>query len=326
MMSANGTLEIDSGELYDTDSLLSTDASSRYAPASLQDYDFENGRRYHTYRNGSYLFPNDEKEQDRLELVHYIMKKLIGDRLQRAVFTYPPRHVLDIGTGTGSWAIDFADANPDSQVVGIDLSQIQPSNIPPNCRFFVDDIEAPWTFDSKFDFIHARTMAGAIKNWDSLLQQAYDNLNEGGVIEFQECEVFFKSDDDSMKRLKAIPVWQEHLNNASEMVGQKLNIVETMPQRLERQGFTGIRDDIYKLPIGPWPKDRRLKELGYVTLFQAFEALESWTLAPFTRVLGWPKEDMRDLMDRVKGELTSARNHMYVCIHYTYGRKPASGF
>lgn len=32
-----------------------------------------------------------------------------------------PAHVLDIGTGTGIWAIEFAEQNPESLVVGTDL-------------------------------------------------------------------------------------------------------------------------------------------------------------------------------------------------------------
>jgi methylase of polypeptide subunit release factors len=33
--------------------------------------------------------------------------------------------VLDIGTGTGIWAIDFADEHPEAEVIGTDLSPIQ---------------------------------------------------------------------------------------------------------------------------------------------------------------------------------------------------------
>jgi ubiquinone/menaquinone biosynthesis C-methylase UbiE len=36
-------------------------------------------------------------------------------------------NALDIGTGTGIWAIDFADVHPETQVLGIDLSPIQPN-------------------------------------------------------------------------------------------------------------------------------------------------------------------------------------------------------
>ncbi|PCH01511.1 Hypothetical protein PENO1_042530 [Penicillium occitanis (nom. inval.)] len=297
--------------------------SPGYSPSSLQSYNFENGRRYHAYRDGSYMMPNDEKEQERLDLAHQIFKMLLRGHLHRTRLPHAPRNVLDFGTGTGSWAIDFADIHPDSHVVGIDLSPIQPSNIPPNCRFFVDDIESPWTFESKFDFIHARAMCGSIKDWDTLLHQALENLNEDGVIELQEYEAVYRSDDGTLERTEAIRTWQRQLNDASERVGQPMNSAETLKVRLEACGFVDVRDDAYKLPVGPWPKDRRLKELGYMMLFHCFEALEAFTLAPFTRVLGWTSEEMQQLMEGVKAELSSAQNHLYVMIHFVHGRKPA---
>lgn len=162
------------------------------------------------------MMPNDEKEQERLDLAHHIFKLLLRGRLGRAVFSSQPRYVLDFGTGTGSWAIDFADENPDSHVVGIDLSLIQPGYAPPNCRFFVDDVESTWEYDSKFDYIHGRGMAGSIRNWDSLLEQAYTNLNDGGTIEMQEYESCYKSDDDSLSRTPFIITWQQKLNEATE--------------------------------------------------------------------------------------------------------------
>lgn len=183
---------------------------------SVQNYRFENGRRYHAFREGSYMMPNDEKEQERLDLAHHIFRMILRGRLYRAPLPRQPRHVLDFGTGTGSWAIDFADEHPDSQVVGIDLSPIQPSSHPPNCRFFVDDVESPWTFEEeKFDYVHGRAMAGAIRDWDALLEQVYANLTEDGWVELQEYESVYKSDDDSLSRTPCTRLWQEKLNEAT---------------------------------------------------------------------------------------------------------------
>jgi cyclopropane fatty-acyl-phospholipid synthase-like methyltransferase len=37
------------------------------------------------------------------------------------------QRILDIGTGTGIWAIEMADQFPQAEVIGTDLSPIQPS-------------------------------------------------------------------------------------------------------------------------------------------------------------------------------------------------------
>ena len=52
--------------------------------------------------------PNDEGEQDRLDLYHHIFLLLLGGRLHSAPLENPQK-VLDVGTGTGIWAIDFAE-------------------------------------------------------------------------------------------------------------------------------------------------------------------------------------------------------------------------
>lgn len=88
---------------YETDSL--TSASTSLA-SSVRNYAFENGRRYHAFREGTYNFPNDEGEQDREDMKHAMMVNLLGGRLHFAPLGKRPQNVLDMGTGTGIWAIE----------------------------------------------------------------------------------------------------------------------------------------------------------------------------------------------------------------------------
>jgi ubiquinone/menaquinone biosynthesis C-methylase UbiE len=96
-----------------------------------------------------------------------------ADHRRRRKLTEMQR-VLDVGTGTGIWAIDFADEYPNTAVLGTDLSPIQPSMVPPNCRFEIDDARDEWTYPNDyFDFIHIRSLFGSIGNWNELYKQVY---------------------------------------------------------------------------------------------------------------------------------------------------------
>ena len=70
---------------------------------SVEDYEWEHGRRYHGYKAGAYPLPNDESEMDRLDLQHHITTRLLEGKLHLAPLD-DPRDILDIGTGTGIWA------------------------------------------------------------------------------------------------------------------------------------------------------------------------------------------------------------------------------
>ncbi|KAH7247651.1 uncharacterized protein BKA55DRAFT_71240 [Fusarium redolens] len=105
--------------------IASSTASMR---SSIIDYRHENGRRYHRYKDGKYNFPNDDQENERLE--HHLCLLTLGNKLGLSPPNLPDskvKRVLDLGTGTGIWAIDFGDEHPEAEIIGIDLSPIQPS-------------------------------------------------------------------------------------------------------------------------------------------------------------------------------------------------------
>lgn len=66
------------------------------------------------------------------------------------------------------------DEYPEADILGVDLSPIQPSWVPPNVRFMVDDVEAEWVHPPEtLDYIHIRHMTSSIRDWPKLLEQAY---------------------------------------------------------------------------------------------------------------------------------------------------------
>lgn len=56
--------------------------------------------------------------------------------------------------------MDVADDHPSARVIGIDLSPIQPSDVPPNLEFQIMDADEEWDFNERFDLVHTRLMNG----------------------------------------------------------------------------------------------------------------------------------------------------------------------
>lgn len=82
---------------YDPDEIADT---ARTEASSAHDYKYENGRRYHAYREGSYPMPNDELNTEHERIAHAMFGLLLKDRLYLAPIE-EPKNVIDLGTGIG---------------------------------------------------------------------------------------------------------------------------------------------------------------------------------------------------------------------------------
>jgi len=151
----------------------------------------------------------------------------------------------------------------DAKVIGTDLSPIQPRWVPPNVEFFVDDAEADWTFKPEFDCIHVRGMAGSIRDWPRLIKQAYNALRPGGYLEVIEIPRFdLMSDDGTYNDRTALWRYYGLVNKASEMAGRSLSLECDFPKIFKEAGFEEYHVTIKSLPMGTWPADKKMKELG----------------------------------------------------------------
>ncbi|KAJ0419647.1 S-adenosyl-L-methionine-dependent methyltransferase [Aspergillus carlsbadensis] len=284
----------------DADSVFSEDYQSDLTSlrSSIVDYRYENGRRYHAFRAGAYWGPNDEKAQDHLD----IGGPPIPEDVQK---------ILDIGTGTGVWAMEFADIHPSSSVIGTDLSPIQPSWVPPNVQFEVDDCCDEWLYGrDTFDFVHIRGLYGSVADWDALYNQAYTHIKPGGYIEQVEQSVVPKSDDGSTEDT-VFEEWGRISLQAGDAFGKSLRIVDESRDRMIKAGFMDVVERRFKVPIGGWSADPRLKQLGLYNRLQWVEGIEGWCMYLLTTVLGWTREEVEIYLARMRKGLQDSSIHAY---------------
>jgi hypothetical protein len=57
------------------------------------------------------------------------------------------------------------------------------------------------------------------------------------------------------------------------------------------------------VPVGTWPQDPRQKALGKMFAVTLVEGCEAHCLRLLTRYGGWSKEEVRELVELVKGEV-----------------------
>ncbi|OCK83750.1 S-adenosyl-L-methionine-dependent methyltransferase [Lepidopterella palustris CBS 459.81] len=328
-MMANGVvaedLEVDDyGDETDLDSTLGDDGASvtTSLDSSVTNFRYEHGRRYHGYKDGQYHLPNDEEEINRLELQHKVWEIALSKRLYLAPLPETITDVLDLGCGTGAWCIEFADQHPHAQVLGIDLSPIQPSNIPPNCRFLVDDVSADWAFGKFFDLIHTRALNVGIRDWDRLLQQAYENLKPGGWVELHEFHVPLACDDGSATPDSAIIRWGEVSWEAAMKVGIDAKAALTHAERLKKQGFVNLHEQHMKWPVGPWASGEKEKKMGQLFLKDLSDGVPGMSTRLLHSVLGWEMEKVEKFIEEIRRDMWNPKIHTYMPVDMFWAQKP----
>ncbi|KAK6528557.1 hypothetical protein TWF281_009798 [Arthrobotrys megalospora] len=300
--------------------------------SQITDYRYENGRRYHAYHghsgSGSYWAPNDEAQQNQEEIFHLVYTlRLNGDLFLAPinVDSDAPLEILDLGTGSGNWCIDIAHQYPKAKIIGNDLSPIQPLYVPPNVQFEVDDFNDEWVYPANhFDFIHGRALYGSVSNWDRLLRKVSHALKPGGWWESVETVVEFQCDDGSLPEDSAVKYWVSIMRIACERAGTSFDVAGRVKDWCEAAGFEEITQRMYKLPIGPWPKDKYEKALGSYNLANMLGACDGFSLHLLTKFYGMSVEDLDALMDKVKAEMKDKKIHSYFRMYVCYARKPES--
>ncbi|KAL4893229.1 S-adenosyl-L-methionine-dependent methyltransferase [Aspergillus ambiguus] len=197
-----------------------------------------------------------------MDLHHHVHSLALGGALHQAPLKKGIERILDLGTGTGAWAIDAADMFPEAIVIDTDLSPIQPSWVPPNCLVEIDDFELDWNFSQCFDYIHARSFGCSVNDFPRLFKQEYVNLHPGGCFEIHEFTIGVFSDDESEKRSTGICEWRDHLLEGSQKFGKQMGMAPKYKEMTVDAGFENVeqislRDGLWRRSSSSFARVRK---------------------------------------------------------------------
>ena len=201
-------------------------------------------------RDAPYFLPNDEREINRLDFQHFMVRYAIQRNYVAPI--QDPKGILDVGCGTGRWAHDMAVTFPRTKVFGLDIdaSVARESNtLPANYRFVQGNVlkELPFP-DMTFDFVHQRFlhMALPVNSWNYVVQELVRVTRPGGWVELTESDLLMHRPGPAIQRLSE---WGFEIASTrgidprvSSKIGKFLNVA----------GLINIQAYRIDLPIGNW--------------------------------------------------------------------------
>ncbi|KIL95421.1 hypothetical protein FAVG1_00158 [Fusarium avenaceum] len=310
-------------DIEETSSITSTSrrSSSTSISSSILEHTYENGRRYHRYRHGRYPLPNDEAEQNREDMLHAMMLEATDGRYFYAPLGENPQRIADLGTGTGIWAIEVGEKYPSAEVLGLDLSPIQPTWVPPNVKFLIDDIEDEWLNGDDFDFVHLRNMIPILKSPVLLLKQIHANMKPGAWVELQDVDGQVHTDDNSIPEDWPLKRFTEIILQAFALYETNAHAAVFGGQYLAEAGFVNIKHNFIKLPYGTWPKDKVMRLVGMYYRTACEEFFPAIGNLHFPQ-LGWEKAEMELFFAECRQSMRDPKVHAYGKMHFWSGQKP----
>lgn len=253
-----------------------------------------------------YGLPSDLGETNRLDFQHYVLRLAFKGNYASPIQS--PLSILDVGTGTGRWAMDLATQFPQANVVGLDIKEPPADERnksrqladarPENYRFVAGNVLEGLPFaDQSFDFVHQRLLFFGIPadKWPFVLAELRRVTRVGGWIEAAEGYFGYEPMGPATQKLV------ETAFAALQARGIDPRSGPVLKEYLAQAGLSNTEQWVAKLPVGAW--GGRIGTLLATDLAEAHLAARPLVLSQGVSEAEW--DVLRDTMRREWEQLHS---------------------
>ena len=177
---------------------------------------------------------------------------------------FKPKTVLDIGCGSGAWAIAYALEHPEARVTATDVTPPYISSPPSNLTVLADNAEQDWSFDDAFDYVHVRMLTLVIRDWPAFFKRCWEHLSPGGWMELADASSPYGAENQAANCENSVFLrigflyYQGLLRHRIDMMAANHHV-----DRLKLQGFVHAHQEMAKWPTnGKWQSEDRPQRMG----------------------------------------------------------------
>ncbi|KAF8920766.1 S-adenosyl-L-methionine-dependent methyltransferase [Mucidula mucida] len=228
--------------------------------------------------------------------MHNGIDKFLGGKLSPADLGKPQK-ILEIGAGSGAWAIQAAKAYPDADVLAVDMNPLPARPLPPNVRYQQLNVLEPFPFPAEsFDVIHIRLVLCHLPDGHSVLSRIIDLVSPGGwllVDDIDWSEAF-----QGLDKAPGIKLGLSALVKSMESEAGDPHYGKTLKSYLEASSkLSEVHVREVDLPINPIPEEPALAGLSQMMRKALVGALGAATVSPTT--VGLTKEVQQGFLEEM---------------------------
>lgn len=127
-----------------------------------------------------------------------------------------------------------------------------------------------------------------------------------------EVKIRCDCDDGTMPPTSVIYRWGGYFVEAGRICGKSMEVYKDIPMWLAEAKYTNVACSYAKTPVGgSWCQTEEEREIGRWNAVNVMEGMEGFSLAIFTRLLGWDPIEVQALLGLVRTEIQEQKVHAY---------------